>query len=69
MQRQLKWLISPFYSNLRKYLTEDVVRDVMGDHNAIEELEAEWEKLKEDRHALRHTFPNGNSRVRRSGIF
>ena len=39
------------------------MRDVMGDHNAVEELESEWEKLVEDRNALRHTFPNGNSRV------
>ena len=48
---------------LRKHLSEDVVRDLMGDHSAIETLESEWEQLQEDREALRHTFPNGNSRV------
>ena len=50
-------------SYLRKYLSEDVVRELMGDHSAIETLEGEWDQLQEDREALRHTFPSGNPRV------
>jgi RNA polymerase Rpb1, domain 6 len=50
--------------HLRKYLNEDIVKDLVGDANAIAELEKEWDQLVEDRLALRQIFPSGDSKVR-----
>ena len=50
--------------NLRRCLTEDVVRDLMGNAQAIEELDKEWQQLLEDRQMVRHIFPKGESQVR-----
>ena len=52
-----------FNRQLRKFLSEDVIKDLMGDAHAIAELEKEWEQLQEDRNLLRQTFPMGNARV------
>jgi hypothetical protein len=49
--------------NLRRFLTEDVIRDLMGDAHAIAELEREWEQLQEDRDRLRLTFPMADTKV------
>jgi len=48
---------------LRKYLNEEIVRDLVGDAHAISELEKEWEQLQEDRAALRQIFPSGDSKI------
>ncbi|KAK3854868.1 hypothetical protein Pcinc_038689 [Petrolisthes cinctipes] len=48
---------------LRRIFTEDVVRDVLGSPVAIGTLETEWQKLQEDRGALRQIFPKGDSKV------
>lgn len=48
---------------LRKCFKEDIVRDVLTSSTAQEELEAEWQQLREDRDALRGIFPTGNSKV------
>ena len=42
-----------FYRQLRNVLAEEVIRDLAGDTNAIEELEGEWRQLCEDRTAMR----------------
>jgi len=52
-----------FFRHLRKYLNEDIVKDLVGDARAIAELEKEWEQLSEDRLALRQIFPSGESKV------
>ena len=41
------------YRQLRNVLAEEVIRDLAGDTNAIEELEGEWRQLCEDRTAMR----------------
>lgn len=38
---------------LRNVLTEEVIRDLAGDTNAIEELESEWRQLCDDRVGMR----------------
>ena len=48
---------------MRKYLSEEVIRDLMGDAHALSELEKEWDMLKEDRLAIRQIFPKGDSKV------
>ncbi len=49
---------------LKKCLTEEVVKEIAGDHHTAAELEREWEMLQADRAAIRETFPKGDSRVR-----
>ena len=49
--------------HLRKYLNEEIVKDLVGDAHAIGELEKEWEQLQEDRIALRQIFPTGDNKV------
>jgi len=49
--------------HLRKYLNEDIVKELVGDAHAVAELEKEWEQLSEDRLALRQIFPSGESKV------
>ena len=53
------------YRQLRRYLSEDVIRDLIGDANVIAELEKKWEQLTDDRTALRQIFPTGDSKVNR----
>ncbi|XP_013401160.1 DNA-directed RNA polymerase II subunit RPB1 [Lingula anatina] len=49
--------------DLRKTLSEEVVKDLLGDAHALAEMEAEWEQLKEDREILRQVFPKGDSKI------
>jgi DNA-directed RNA polymerase II subunit RPB1 len=44
-------------------LSENVVKDLVGDATAIAELEKEWEQLQEDRIALRQIFPTGDNKA------
>ena len=48
---------------LKKSLTEDVIKEIAGDHHTAGELEREWEMLQADRAAIRETFPKGDSKV------
>jgi DNA-directed RNA polymerase II subunit RPB1 len=48
---------------LKKFLTEDVIRNVAGDTHALEQIEKEWELLTSDRQMLRSIFPSGNTKV------
>ncbi|XP_070538293.1 DNA-directed RNA polymerase II subunit RPB1-like [Ptychodera flava] len=48
---------------LRRFLNEEVVKDIMGSAHVQSELEEEFEKLKEDREILRSIFPTGESKV------
>ncbi len=52
-----------FVRALKKCLTEDVIKEIAGDHHTAAELEREWELLQADRAAIRETFPKGDSRV------
>jgi DNA-directed RNA polymerase II subunit RPB1 len=49
---------------MRKCMSEDVVREVLGDAHIISELESEWDQLKVDRDQARKIFPTGDARVR-----
>ena len=51
------------YRQLKKCLTEDVIRDLISDAHALSEVEKEWEQLKEDRDTLRQIFPSGDSKI------
>ena len=64
--RQL--FFSAVYRHLRKYLNEDIVKELIGDAHAVAELEREWEQLSEDRLALRQIFPSGESKVPLAGF-
>ncbi|KAK3607289.1 hypothetical protein CHS0354_002914 [Potamilus streckersoni] len=48
---------------LRRCLTEDIIKDMLGDHHTLQELEKEWDQLKDDREALRQIFPSGDSKI------
>ncbi|XP_046374548.1 DNA-directed RNA polymerase II subunit RPB1-like [Haliotis rufescens] len=49
--------------DLRKCLSEEVIKDVIGDPAVISELEREFEQLREDRNALRQIFPTGDGKI------
>lgn len=63
---------SPFrfkfdYTNeraLRRTLQEEMVKDILSNAHIQNELEREFEKMKEDREVLRVIFPTGDSKVR-----
>ncbi|XP_072286604.1 DNA-directed RNA polymerase II subunit RPB1-like [Pyxicephalus adspersus] len=48
---------------LHRMLQEDVVKDILSNAHIQNELEKEFEKMREDREALRVIFPNGVSKV------
>ena len=48
---------------LRRLFNEEVVRELLGSPEAIGTLEEEWQKLQEDRMALRQVFPKGDTKV------
>ena len=48
---------------LRRHLQDDIVRDLSGSAAALQELEAEFNQLQEDREILRRIIPSGNSKV------
>ena len=52
-----------YIRQLKKSLTEEVVRELLADAHAQAEIEQEWEQLKEDRDSLRQIFPSGDSKI------
>lgn len=48
---------------MKKCLSEEVIKDLMGDALAVSQLDREWEQLREDRDILRSIFPTGDSKV------
>ncbi|CAJ0594393.1 unnamed protein product [Cylicocyclus nassatus] len=48
---------------LRKYYTEDLVRELQSSPEATKELEAEFLQLEEDRRLLRKIFPTGDAKI------
>ena len=52
---------------LRRTLQEDVVKDVLSNAHIQNELEREFERMREDREVLRVIFPTGDSKVRVGG--
>ncbi|KAK6028148.1 MutS domain V protein [Ostertagia ostertagi] len=48
---------------LRKYYTEDLVRELQASPEATKELEAEFQQLEEDRRLLRKIFPTGDAKI------
>ena len=48
---------------MKRCLTEDVIKDLMGNTHALDELENEWKALQEDRQRVRNTFPKGDSKI------
>lgn len=47
---------------MKKCYTEDLIRDLQGSPDAIEEVENEWAQLEEDRRLLRKIFSTGESK-------
>ena len=60
----VKLHVIPSVRWMRKNMTEDNIKDLMGDAHASGELEKEWEQLREDREMARSIFPKGDSKVR-----
>lgn len=48
---------------LRKSMSEETIKDLLGDAQALALLENEWDQLKEDRETVRSIFPRGDSKV------
>ncbi|EDW51400.1 DNA-directed RNA polymerase II subunit RPB1 [Drosophila sechellia] len=48
---------------MKKVFTDDVIKEMTDSSEAIQELEAEWDRLVSDRDSLRQIFPNGESKV------
>lgn len=48
---------------MRRFLQDEIVRDIVGGATAHQELEAEFNQLEQDRDTLRAIFPSGNSKV------
>jgi DNA-directed RNA polymerase II subunit RPB1 len=48
---------------MKRCLSEEVIKDLMGNALSVSQLEKEWEQLKEDRDILRSIFPTGDSKV------
>lgn len=48
---------------LRRTLQEDLVKDVLSNAHIQNELEREFERMREDREVLRVIFPTGDSKV------
>ena len=59
----MSFILVLFDRQLKKSLTEDVIKEIAGDHHTAGELEREWEMLQADRAAIRETFPKGDSKV------
>ena len=49
--------------HLRKYYTEEIVRDLTTSTSAQSELEKEWQQMLLDRKEARDVFRSGNSKV------
>ena len=48
---------------MRRCLKEDVIKGLRGEGQLIEELEAEWEQLIQDRQSARQVFSTGDARI------
>lgn len=48
---------------MKRFLQDEIVRDIVGSAAAHHELEAEFSQLEKDRDILRSVFPSGNSKV------
>lgn len=44
---------------MKRYLSEDVIKEIVGDHHVSAELEREWDVLNSDRVAIRETYATG----------
>ena len=49
--------------SLKKMFTEEVVRELTSNASSMGELEKEWQRLSEDRKAIRQVFPAGDNTV------
>ena len=56
-----------FPRQVRQFLNEDIVKDLMTSASAQSELEREFQQLTEDRNQLRDIFKQPNPRVRGRG--
>lgn len=48
---------------MKRFLQDEIVRDIVGSAVAHHELEAEFSQLEKDREVLRSIFPSGNNKV------
>ncbi|CAF3626686.1 unnamed protein product [Rotaria sp. Silwood1] len=59
-ERLCKFDLSSDEMYLRKFLTDDVIRDLYTDES-LQLLNDEWKQLNEDRHNIRQIFPTGDT--------
>ena len=59
-ERLCKFDLSVGEKSLRKFLTDDVIRDLYT-NDSLQTLEGEWKQLNQDRMNLRQIFPTGDS--------
>ncbi|ELU15060.1 hypothetical protein CAPTEDRAFT_170227 [Capitella teleta] len=48
---------------MKKFLSEEVIKNIREDAKGLSEIETEWKQLCEDRSAIRQVFPTGNSKI------
>ena len=48
---------------MKRFLQDEIVRDIVGSAAAHQEMESEFSQLEKDRDVLRSIFPSGNSKV------
>lgn len=48
---------------MRKLFTDEVLKEMVGSADVVEEIEKEWEQLVKDRDSLRQIFPQGKKDV------
>ncbi len=48
---------------MKRFLQDEIVREIVGSAAAHQEMEAEFSQLVKDRDVLRSIFPSGNSKV------
>ena len=51
------------FRRLKRFLQDEIVREIVSGAAAQQELEAEFSQLEKDRETLRAIFPTGNSKV------
>ena len=59
-ERLCRFDLSQGEKSLRKYFTDDVIRDLYK-NESLEILDEEWKQLNDDRHDLREVFPTGDT--------
>jgi hypothetical protein len=55
--------LAVLHRRMKRFLQDEIVRDIVGSAASHQELEAEFSQIEKDREDLRSIFPSGNSKV------